>query len=178
MPSFFKSVPVAFALIPLSVGMAYASDASDIARVDKLPVPVVETVLQNVDAYFASPSAPSNRMVSGILKDLSLKAIQNRLSGLDDAAPGKASEAKFEDKNATYHAAVRTSRHDTTETSDCVENKVVLTSSEGLPIVKDGAFNFDMVHPRVTTWGWTLTFCRTATGNGEFSDWQMSSPAK
>jgi hypothetical protein len=73
---------------------------------------------------------------------------------------------------------VRTSRHDTSETSDCVENKVALVSSEGQPMVKDGAFGFDLVHPRVTTWGWTLTFCRTASGNGKFSDWQLSAPAK
>lgn len=178
MSFFLKSALLALASLPIGVSMAYASDASDIARVDKLPVSVVETVLQNVDAYFASPNAPSNRMVSGILKDLALKAVQNRLSSLDDAAPGKGSEANFEDKNATYHAVVRSSRRDTTETSDCVENKVTLTSSEGMPIVKDGAFSFDMVHPHVTTWGWSLTFCRTATGNGDFSDWKLSPAAK
>jgi hypothetical protein len=169
-----KSLSAAALLLAASAGIAHANDASDVARVAKLPVPVVENVLTNVDAYFASNDAPSNRMTSGILKDLVLKTVKSRLGNLDDAAPGKASDATVEDKNASYRAVVRTSRHDTSEASDCVENKVTLTSSEGQPVVKDGAFIFDMVHPHVSNWSWSLTFCRTPTSNGEFSDWQLA----
>ena len=172
-----KTFAVAALLIAAPV-CAYAGDASDIARVNKLPVPVVENILVNVDALFASADAPTNRMISGVMKDLVLKVVKNRLANLDDAAPGKASDASDEDKNATYRVSVRTSRHDTSEASDCVENKVVLTSSEGVPVVKDGAFTFDMVHPRVSNWGWMMTFCRTATASGEYSDWQLAPAAK
>jgi len=176
----FSVKPFAFAalLAALPLGAAVASDASDIARVTKLPVPVVENVLVNVDALFASADAPTNRMTSGILKDLVLKVVKDRLANLDEATPGKASEASDEEKNATYRATVRTSRHDTSEASDCVENKVTLLGSEGVPVVKDGGFTFDMVHPRVTNWGWMMTFCRTATANGEFADWQLAPAGK
>jgi hypothetical protein len=162
----------ATAVFCLLSGAAMASDAADIARTSKLPQPVVESVLTNVDAYFTSPSAPSNQMMSGIVKGLALKAIKSQMGNLDEATPGKTSDASDEEKSATYRAAVRISQRNTSESSDCVENKVTLTSSEGIPLVKDGAFTFDMVHPRVTNWDWKLTFCRTAGSNGDYSDWQ------
>jgi|GEM_PF-3185582 len=155
-------------------GTAFASDASDIARIDKLPVPVVESVLTNVDSYFASAGAPSNQTMSGTIKSLALKVIKSHLSSLDDIAPGKATDATDEEKNATYRAIVRVSRRDTSEASDCVENKITLTSAEGLPVVKDGVYGFDMVHPHVTNWEWKLTFCRAPTSGGDYSDWQFA----
>ena len=173
-----KSVALSTLMIAASLGAAHASDASDVARTAKLPVAVVDNVLVNVDAYFASADAPSNRMVSGIMKDLLLKVVKNRLTNLDDAAPGKSSDQAFEDKNATYRATVRTTSHNTSETKDCVENKVSLTSSEGVPVIKDGVFIFDTVHPRVTNWGWPLTFCRAAASNGDFGEWQLASDGK
>lgn len=173
-----KSLSCAALCVAVGFCPAYASDSSDIARVTKLSAPVVDAVLQNVDAYFAAPDAPLNHLTSGILKDLTLKVIKNRLSNLDDAAPGKGSDSTFEDKNAIYRAAIRTTSHNTSETRDCVENKISLTSSEGLPVVKDGVFGFDTVHPRVTNWGWNVTFCRTATSAGEFSDWQLSTDGR
>lgn len=162
------------ALLIVPMGAAHAGDAADIARTTKVPVSVVDNVLTNMDGYFASADAPSNRMTNGMLKDLVLKAVKSRLGNLEDAAPGKSSEADDEEKNATYHALVRTTRHDTSEASECVENKVSVSSSEGVPTVKDGVFTFDMVHPRVTNWGWTMTFCRTASSNGDFSEWQLA----
>ena len=150
-----------------------ASDASDVARETKLPVPVVETTIANVDDFFASAGAPSNRMVSGVFKELALKAIRNRLGNLEDSVPGKASEAAAEDKNATYKVAVRSTRHETTETNECVDNRVTLTGSEGVPVVKDGAFIFDLAHPRVTSTSWDVTFCRTPAAGGGYSDWAL-----
>ncbi|HVI51334.1 MAG TPA: hypothetical protein VM661_09015 [Candidatus Sulfotelmatobacter sp.] len=158
-------------------GVALASDSSDVARVAKLPVPVVDSVLTNVDAYFASPSAPTDQMMSGVVKSLALKVVKSHLSSLDDTTPGKSTDATDEEKNATYKVVVRVSRRDTSEASDCVENKVALSASEGVPAIKDGAFIFDMVHPRVTGWEWKLTFCRTPTSGGDFSEWQFA-PSK
>lgn len=156
---------------------ALADDAADIARVSKIPAPVAGSVLSNVDAYFASASGPANHMMSGVVKGLALKVIKNHMDSLDDAAPGKSTDASDEEKNATYKAAIRVSRRDTSESSDCVENKITLTASEGVPAVKDGAFVFDMVHPHVTGWEWKLTFCRTPTSGGDFSEWQFA-PSK
>jgi hypothetical protein len=150
---------------------ALASEASDVARETKLPVPVVEATMANVDAFFASPAAPSNRMVSGVLKEITLKAIRNRMGGLEDSVPGKASEASAEEKNAVYKAQIRTTRHETTETRECVDNKVTLTGSEAVPVVKDGAFIFDTAHPRVTSTSWDVTFCRSPAAGGGYSDW-------
>ena len=179
MSSFSKSLPLAVAAAAaITASSAQADDASDIARVKNLPPALVQSVLTNVDAFFASTNAPANHMVSGIVKDLTLKAVKDRMSNLDDATPGKSSDATFEDKNASYAASVRTSRHDTSETKDCVENKVTLTSTEGQPYVKDGAFGFDTVHPRIATWTWMVSFCRTATGSGSYSEWQLATPAK
>jgi len=151
-----------------------ASDASDVAREMKLPVPVVESTLAAVDAFFAGPSAPSNRMASGTFKELALKAIRHRLGNLEDSAPGKSSDSAVEERNANYKAAVRTTRHETTEARECVDNKVTLTASEGVPVIKDGAFIFDTTHPRVTTYGWDITFCRVPAPSGGFSDWALA----
>ena len=150
---------------------ALASDASDVARETKLPVAVVEAAIANVDAFFTSPAAPSNRMVSGTFKEITLKAIRNRMGNLEDSVPGKASEASAEEKNAIYKAQIRTTRHETTETRECVDNKVTLTGSEAVPVIKDGAFIFDTAHPRVTSTSWDVTFCRTPVAGGGFSDW-------
>ena len=150
---------------------ALANEASDVARETKLPVPVVESTMANVDSFFASQAAPSNRMVSGVLKEITLKAIRNRMGGLEDSVPGKASEASAEEKNAVYKAQIRTTRHETTETRECVDNKVTLTGSEAVPVVKDGAFIFDTAHPRVTSTSWDVTFCRVPAAGGGYSDW-------
>ena len=173
-----KHSSIAAVVLACLSGSAHASDASDIARISKVPASVVDSVLTNVDAYFTSADAPSNRMVSGILKDLVLKVVKNRLGGLDDAAPGKSSDSTYEDKNAIYRAVVRTTSHNTSETRDCVENKVVISSSEGVPVIKDGLFGFDTIHPRTTNWGWSMTFCRTASSNGDFGEWQLATDGK
>ena len=173
----FKSY--ALAVVALAVTQpALASDASDVARETKLPVAVVETTIANVDAFFASSSGPSNRMVSGVVKETTLKAIRNRVANLEDSVPGKASEAGAEEKNASYKAVVRTTRHETTETRECVDNKVVLTGSEAVPAIKDGAFIFDTAHPRVTTTSWDVTFCRAPVAGGGFSEWAQSPAGK
>ncbi|WP_096705050.1 hypothetical protein [Magnetospirillum sp. 15-1] len=153
---------------------ALASDASDVAREMKLPVAVVESTLSAVDSFFAAPTAPSNRMTSGTFKELALKAIRHRLGNLEDSVPGKSSDSAAEDRNATYKASVRTTRHETTEARECVDNKVTLTASEGVPVIKDGAFIFDTTHPRVTTHAWDITFCRTPAAGGGFSDWALA----
>ncbi|CAA7619141.1 conserved exported hypothetical protein [Candidatus Terasakiella magnetica] len=157
---------------------SWASDASDVAREMKLPVPVVDSTLAAVDTFFASASAPSNRMVSGAFKELALKAIRHRLGNLEDSVPGKSSDAAAEERNASYKASVRTTRHETTEARECVDNKVTLTASEGVPVIKDGAFIFDTTHPRVTTYGWDITFCRTPAASGGFSDWVQAPTAR
>jgi len=157
---------------------ALASEASDVARETKLPVAVVESTIANVDAFFASPAAPSNRMTSGILKEITLKAIRNRMGNLEDSVPGKASDNSAEEKNAVYKAQVRTTRHETTETRECVDNKVTLTGSEAVPVIKDGSFIFDTAHPRVTTTSWDVTFCRLPAAGGGFSDWAPAATAR
>lgn len=172
--SFKPVLPVAFGLVALlAAHPSLASDASDVARETKLPVPVVETTIANVDAFFGSAGAPSNRMVSGVFKEIALKAIRNRLGNLEDSTPGKTSDATAEEKNAIYKAVVRTTRHDTTEARECVDNKVTLTASEGVPVVKDGAFIFDVTHPKVSTTAWDITFCRTPSAGGGYSDWAL-----
>lgn len=159
------------AALALTAGTAQAGDAADIAREMKLPVPVVETALANVDAFYASASGPANRLTSGVVKELALKAIRHRMGNLEDSVPGKASESTAEEKNGIYKAMVKTTRHETTETRECVDNRVILTSSEALPVVKDGAFIFDTAHPRVASHTWDVSFCRTPNSGGGFSDW-------
>ncbi|KIL97536.1 hypothetical protein CCC_00597 [Paramagnetospirillum magnetotacticum MS-1] len=175
-PSFKATLPLALGLA-LAVSLPHpsqASDASDVGREMKLPVPVVESTLSAVDSFFAAPAAPANRMVSGMVKELALKAIRHRMSNLEDSLPGKSSDSAFEDRNANYKAVVRTTRHETTEARECVDNKVVLTASEGVPVIKDGAFIFDTTHPRISTYGWDITFCRTPVASGGFSDWALA----
>ncbi len=173
-----KVISLAALLLAAGPGIAYAGDAGDVAAETKLPVAVVENIFTNVDAFFASPGAPSNRMTSGVFTDLTLKAVGNRMGALEDAAPGKVSNSSDEESNATYRAAVRTTSHDTSETSECVGNTVSLTASEGVPTIKDGSFVFDTAHPRVSTWGWTMTFCRTPIASGGHSAWTLAPAGK
>ena len=177
-----SSKPLLLAMLGLAAALtappALASDASDVARETKLPVPVVETTIANVDSFFTSAGAPSNHMVSGVFKELALKAIRNRLGNLEESMPGNASEASAEEKNATYKAAVRTTRHETTETRECVDNRVTLTASEGVPVVKDGAVVSDLTHPRVTTTAWDVTFCRIPAVGGGYSEWSLVPASK
>ena len=164
---------VAASLLVLVPACVRADEAADIARVAKLPVPVVDNVLKNIDAFLASADAPYNRLVSGQFKDQTLKAVKARLGSLDDAAPGKSNETGFEERNATYRISVRTTSHNASETKECVDNKVTLTANEAVPAVKDGQFTFDNVHPHTTNWSWGITFCRAAASNGEFGEWQL-----
>lgn len=165
-------LPVAFGLaLAAFAPQARASDASDVAREMKLPIAVVEAALANVDAFFNAPTGPSNRMASGTTKDLALKAIRKRMDNLEDSTPGKTSEASAEEKNAAYKAVVRTTRHETTEARECVDNKVTVSASESVPVIKDGAFIFDTAHPKTSSHAWDVTFCRVPSGNGGFSDW-------
>ena len=157
---------------------ASASDASDAAREQKAPVTVVESVLKNIDVFFAAPDAPANRLTSGLLKDLALKAVKDRIGGLDDSGPGKVSESSSDEKNATYKVTVKTTRHETSEVNECVDNTVVATASESLPVVKDGVFTFDTAHPKVTTHSWTMSFCRTPVTGGGYSEWRLAAAAK
>lgn len=157
---------------------ARASDASDVAREMKLPPALVEGAFANVDAFFASATAPANRLESGVIKELALKALRARMAGLEDSVPGKTSDSAAEERNASYKASVKTTRHETTETRECVDNKVTLTASEGVPVIKDGAFVFDTAHPRVTSYAWDVTFCRAPTAGGGFSDWTLAPAAK
>ncbi|MCR6629841.1 MAG: hypothetical protein NVV74_07190 [Magnetospirillum sp.] len=175
MPRLFKHpLPAAILLLSASTLPASASEVGDVAREMRLPAPVVEAVFANVDAYALSADGPANRLMTGVLKEAALKAVKSRLGGLDDAGPGKASEYSAEERNATYKAVVRTTRRDSTEAGECVENKVSLTSTEALPVVKDGAFTFDGAHPRTTGYSWPLTFCRSRTTGGDFSDWTLA----
>ncbi|MBF0094613.1 MAG: hypothetical protein HQL34_08725 [Alphaproteobacteria bacterium] len=175
-----RAVPALVAVSMMSaVGPAFASDVSDVAREQKLPVEVVESVLGNIDAFFASPEAPSNRMTSGLFKELALKAVKARMGSLEESGPGKASDASSEEKNATYSVSAKTTRHETTETGECVDNKVTATSSEGVPVVREGAFTFDLAHPKVGARSWTMSFCRTPVSGGTgYSDWKLSPKAK
>ncbi len=51
---------------------------------------------------------------------------------------------------------------------------VTTRSSEGVPVIKEGSFAFDMVHPKVTSASWKMTFCRMPlNGGGDFTDWQL-----
>ncbi len=167
---------IAFATLLLTAGAsaALADDAADVARERQMPVPVVKNVFAGVDAFYASPQAPGNRLTSGTFKQLTLKAVRDRMNSLGDAQPGSLSEASDEESTATYHVAVRTTRHDSSETRECVENKVQLDSTEGVPAIKDGAFIIDTDHPLVRTWGWTMTFCRTVGASGGHSAWQLA----
>lgn len=158
-------------------GTASANDASDVAREQKLPTAVVESVFQNIDAFFASPDAPGNRMTSGLFKEMAIKAVKNRMASLEDSGPGKASDASADEKNAVYKVTIKTTRHETTETGECVDNKVTASGSEGVPIVKEGIFTFDVAHPKVSSHSWPMSFCRIPV-NGGFTDWQLSSGAK
>ncbi|MGE5476327.1 MAG: hypothetical protein ACM3Q1_06710 [Bacteroidales bacterium] len=162
-----------FVLVALAPLPAFASEAADVAREMRLPVPVVEDVFANIDAYADSANGPANRLMTGVLKDVTLRAVKSRLGGLDDAGPGKASEYSSEERNAVYKAVVRTTRRDSSEAGECVENKVTVTSSEALPVVKDGAFTFDAAHPRTTSASWPISFCRTRAGS-EFGEWKLS----
>lgn len=152
---------------------ALAAESADVAREMRLPVTVVESVFANVDAYVASAQGPANRLMSGVLKEVTLKAAKARLSDLDDSSPGKTSEYSSDDRNATYKASVRTTRRDSSENGECVDNTVTVTSTEPPPVVKDGTFAFDTAHPRVTSTSWPLTFCRGRTGSGEFGPWSL-----
>jgi hypothetical protein len=169
------ALPLAFALTCAAAAPSLAGEASDIAREAKVPVPVVENVLSAIDTYFAAPEAPGNRLTSGIIKELALKATRSRMGSLAESLPGKSSDSSFEDKNATYTVSVRTVRHETTETGECVDNRATATASEGVPVVKDGSFGFDLVHPRVTSHSWSINFCRTPiNGGSDFSEWKLA----
>lgn len=164
-------VALAAFIVPSAVS---ASEASDVARETRLPLAVVENVFANVDAYATSADAPANRLMTGVLKEVALKAMKSRLGSLDDSGPGKASDASAEEGHGTYKANVRTTRRDSTETGECVENRATIGSAEALPVVKDGSFTFDAAHPRVTSYSWTVTFCRARANGGDFSDWQLT----
>lgn len=164
---------LAVSLLCVAATPALAGEAADVAREMRLPVAVVEDVFAQVDAYAASAEGPANRLMTGVLKEVTLKAVKSRLGNLDDAGPGKASEYSSEERNAVYKAVVRTTRRDSSEAGECVENKVTVSASEALPSVKDGAFTFDTAHPRTTSAGWPITFCRTRTGSGDFSPWAL-----
>jgi hypothetical protein len=174
MPALSKFVLLPAALLVFAAASAQASDISDVARRVSLPVPVVETVVKNIDTFFSSDNAPDNRMTSGLFKDLTLKAVKTHMGRLDEAGPGKASESTAEDKNATYKVTLRTTRHEATETADCVETTATASGSEGVAIIQDGAFTFDGVHPKTSSYSWKMTFCRTPlNGGGDYTDWQL-----
>lgn len=168
-----KALPVAAVLLAAS-HPAWAGETADIAKRFSLPVPIVETVLQNVDSYFDSSDAPDNRLTIGVIKELSLKTLKGHINHLDEEGPGRVTENSTERENATYKVAFRTTRHEATESAECVEAAAKITSVEGTSVVRDGAFTFDMVHPKTSTYSWKMTFCRTPiNGGSDFSDWQM-----
>ncbi|CCG42530.1 hypothetical protein [Magnetospirillum molischianum] len=171
MPVASRSILPLTAVFAVLAVPALASDVADVAREAKLPVAVVETTFANIDAFYAAPNGPANRLTSGLAKDLSLKAIRNRVSNLEDSVPGKVSEASAEEKHSTHRVAVRTTRHETTESQDCVDNRVTVIVSEELPAIKDGAFTFDSVHPKISTQVWDIGFCRSPLAGGGWSDW-------
>jgi hypothetical protein len=174
MPISFKLTPLMAAALVAVFGAAKASDLSDVARQLSLPIPVVETVLSNVDTYYASADAPANLQTSGIVKGLALKAVKDRMGSLADSTPGKSSDATDEERNATYKAVIRTTRHETSESAECVDNTATVSASEAMPVIKDGAFTFDAAHPKLTSHSWPMTFCRTPlNGGSDFSDWQL-----
>ncbi|MTJ81159.1 MAG: hypothetical protein F8N37_09085 [Telmatospirillum sp.] len=163
-----------FASALLAAAPAGASESSDVARRVGLPVPVVETVLKSIDSYFESDDAPGNRLTIGTIKEIALKAVKTHMGRLDEESPGKATESTSEDRNATYKVSLRTTRHESTETAECVDTTAVASSSEGTPVVRDGSFAFDMTHPRQTSFSWKMTFCRTPiNGGSDFTDWQL-----
>jgi len=170
----FRVVALSLGLAVAAVAPALASDASDVAREQRLPVPAVEAVFANVDTFFEGPAAPANRLMSGVVKEQVLKALRHRVANLEDAVPGKASDSAFEDRGATYRAQVRTTRHETTEASECVDNKVTVTATEAVPAVKEGAFVFDATHPRSSTTAWDIRFCRTPLPSGGWADWALA----
>lgn len=161
------------ALFTLAAAPALAGEAADVAREMRLPVPVVENVFASVDAYVASAQGPANRLMAGALKEVTLKAVRSRLGNLDDSGPGKTSEASTDEGAATYKAQIRTTRRDSSESGECVDNTVTVTSSEAPPVVKDGSFVFDTAHPRVTATTWPLVFCRVRAANGDFGPWTL-----
>lgn len=179
--SISTKVPLSLAALAVIAfhGTARADDVADIARQVNLPVPVVDSVLRNVTAFFATAQAPANRLTSGLFEELSLKALRNRMDDLTDSQPGKASQANAQKENATYGVTVRVTRHDITETHDCVDTAVTLSAVEALPVIQGGSFTFDSAHPKTGTYSWPLTFCRTPINGGtDYSDWQMTSAAK
>ncbi len=179
MPALSKSALTKFFVAPaaallFAAASAEASDVGDVARHYNLSVPVVESVLKNIDSFFASPDAPDNRMTSGLLKDLSLKTVKTHMGRLEDEGPGKATENIAEEKNATYKVSVRTTRHESTETAECVEANATVSGAEGVPVIKDGAFAFDTVHPKTSAYSWKMAFCRTPlNGGADFTEWQL-----
>jgi hypothetical protein len=179
MPAQSKNFLAKFSLLPaaiivFSAATAQASDVADVARRFSLPTPVVETVIRNIDSFFASTEAPDNRMTSGLIKELALKAVKTHMGHLDEEGPGKASESSADEKNATYKVSLRTTRHEATETAECVDASATVTGSEGVPVIKDGAFTFDSVHPKTSSYSWKMTFCRTPlNGGSDFTDWQL-----
>lgn len=166
-----RLLPVA--LFTLAAVPALAGETADVAREMRLPVPVVDAVFANVDAFVAAPQGPANRLMAGALKEVTLKAVRSRLSNLDDSAPGKSSEASADNGDSTYKASVRTTRRDSSESGECVDNTVTITSAEAPPVVKDGAFAFDTAHPRVSSTSWQLGFCRVRSAGGEFGPWTL-----
>ena len=176
MSVFFKGLRPLAVLMPilLTIGNARANDIGDIAARLELPAPVVESVFTNIDAFFQATPAPSNQLASGLVKDVTLRAVKSHYSNLEDTAPGKNTDAQSEEKNALYKAQVRTIRHETSEVGECVESMTAVTVSEGLPIVRNGSFTFNMEHPKVTTTSWKMIFCRTPiNGGSDFTDWQL-----
>ncbi|MDR3439168.1 hypothetical protein [Telmatospirillum sp.] len=165
---------LAITAVLLAAPAAKANDIGDVARRVSLPAPVVETVLKNIDSYFDSDDAPSNRMINGALKELALKAVKSHMGRLDEETPGKATETSSDDKNASYKVSLRTTRHESTETAECVDATAKVFSTEGVPVIRDGVFTFDMVHPRATSYSWKMTFCRMPiNGGSDFTDWQL-----
>ncbi|HXP96382.1 MAG TPA: hypothetical protein VN809_06695 [Telmatospirillum sp.] len=174
MPALSKIVLLPAVLLVFAAASAQASDVSDVARRVGLPVPIVETVVKNIDAFFSSDNTPDNRMTSGLFKELTLKAVKTHMGRLDEGGPGKASESSAEEKNATYKVTVRTTRHESTETADCVETSATVSGSEGVAVIQEGAFTFDSLHPKTSSYSWKMTFCRTPlNGGGDYSDWQL-----
>lgn len=174
MPALTKFFLFPAAVLILAATSADASDNGAVAQHYNLPVPVVDTVLKNIDTFYASSDAPDNRMTSGLLKDLTLKTVKTHIGRLDEEGPGKASENIAEEKNATYKVSIRTIRHEATETAECVEASATVSGSEGVPVVKDGAFAFDTVHPKTTSYSWKMAFCRTPLNGGtDFTEWQL-----
>lgn len=169
----FRTVAAVSGLLACTAA-AHASDVSDVAREMKLPVPVVDMVFRTVDGFYASADAPANRLSSGTMKELTLKAVKSRLGNMEDSQPGKSNESSAEERNAVYKAQVKTTRHETSESGECVDNTVTLIASEAQPVVRDGQFGFDSARPKVSSAAWKMTFCRSPINGGtDYSDWQV-----